>query len=156
MNTGVDEATVVIDADPAEVWELVTDVTRMGRWSPEARGGRWRRPATGPAVGARFFGFNSHGPVFWATRCEVVECEEPKRFAFTVAESGMEWGWRLEPEDGGTRVTQWRRHTRPAPKIIKALLATGVLGRDREQLLVDGMHRTLGALTQHLESRRRA
>ncbi|HBM56923.1 MAG TPA: SRPBCC family protein, partial [Acidimicrobiaceae bacterium] len=28
-------------APPEEVWALVSDLTRMGEWSPEAKGGRW-------------------------------------------------------------------------------------------------------------------
>ncbi len=148
----VDEATVVIDADPETIWALVTDITRMGEWSPEAKGGRWFGRARGPAEGARFLGFNSHGMVWWATRCTVVEFDPPQRFAFRVAESGMTWGWRLEPAaDGGTRVTQWRDQTNSTNVLIKAVQRSGILGRDRERLMVDGMHRTLGALKTHLE-----
>lgn len=149
----MDEATVVIDADPATIWALVTDITRMGEWSPEARGGRWLGGARGPAAGARFLGFNRHGLVWWATRCTVVECDAPRRFAFRVAESGMTWGWRLEPgEAGGTRVTQWRDQTSPTNILIRTVQRSGILGRDRERLMVDGMHRTLGALKSHLEA----
>ncbi|MGI5125775.1 SRPBCC family protein [Pseudonocardia sp. CA-107938] len=147
----MDEATVVIDAPAPAIWELVTDVTRMGRWSPEARGARWFGGARGPAVGARFVGFNRHGLVWWATRCTVVECDEPHRFAFQVAESGMTWGWRLEPVDGGTSVTEWRDQTRSTNVLIKAVQRSGIIGRDRERLMVDGMHRTLGAVKAYLE-----
>ena len=30
----VDEVSIDIDAPPERVWDLVTDVTAMGRWSP--------------------------------------------------------------------------------------------------------------------------
>jgi uncharacterized protein YndB with AHSA1/START domain len=150
----MNEATVTIAADPEQVWALVTDIRRMGEWSPENIGGRWLGRAKGPALGARFIGFNAHGLIRWPTRCRVIECEPPDRFAFRVAESGMAWGWRLEPENGGTRLTQWRERVVPLNPIVKAFLATGVLGRDREALLVDGMHQTLGALKAHAERRR--
>ncbi len=42
----VDEASVTIAAAPERVWALVTDITRMGEWSPESTGGRWTRGAT--------------------------------------------------------------------------------------------------------------
>lgn len=148
----MDEATTTIDAPPERVWALITDITRMGEWSPENTGGRWTRgPArgsepAGPAVGARFVGSNRHGWVRWSTHCRVVECAEPARFAFTVAENRMTWGWRLEPHDGGTRLTQWRDRTAPPNLAVRALVASGLLGRDREQLMVDGMHRTLEAV----------
>lgn len=142
---------MVIDADPEAVWALVTDITRMGEWSPEAKGGRWLGGARGPTVGARFLGFNAHGLIWWATRCTVVECDPSERFAFAVTESGMTWGWRIEQESGGARVTQWRDRTRSTSVLIKAVQRSGILGRDREHLMVDGMHRTLGALKTHLE-----
>ncbi|HAS09465.1 MAG TPA: SRPBCC family protein, partial [Acidimicrobiaceae bacterium] len=45
-----------IAAPPQRVWELISDITRMGEWSPETTGGKWLKGATGPAVGARFRG----------------------------------------------------------------------------------------------------
>jgi hypothetical protein len=52
------DARVHIDAKPAELYDLVTDVTRMGEWSPECVRCVWLDGATGPAVGARFRGSN--------------------------------------------------------------------------------------------------
>ncbi|MDX1605235.1 MAG: SRPBCC family protein, partial [Candidatus Competibacterales bacterium] len=45
-----------IAAPAEEVWNLVADVTRMGEWSPEATGAKWRKDASGPTVGASFQG----------------------------------------------------------------------------------------------------
>lgn len=151
MDESVDEVSVTVEAPPERVWALVTDITAMGAWSPENRGGRWTGGADGPAVGARFVAWNAHGPVRWPTRCRVVECAAPHRFAFDVTESAMRWGWRLEPEGPGTRLTQWRRHVGRSAPLVRALVATGIVGRDRERLMVDGMHRTLGALKVHAE-----
>lgn len=130
-----------IDAAPAAVWELVTDVGRYGEWSPENRGGAWANG--GPALGARFTGSNRRGVMRWSTQCEVIEYEWPSRFGFEVAESRMRWGYRLEPEAGGTRVTEWRSHVAPLPLPFRVIAATGLLGRDRERLLVEDMRQTL-------------
>ncbi len=147
----MNEAVVTVAASPERLWDLVTDITRMGEWSPENRGGRWRGGARGPAVGARFIGANAHGWVWWPTRCRVVECERPSRFAFTVAESGMTWGWRIDPDGSGARLTQWREHTTTPNVLVKAVVASGIIGRDRETLMVDGMHRTLAAVKAYAE-----
>lgn len=99
----MDRAERTVQAPPERVWELVSDITRAGEWSPEATGGRWRGDATGPAVGARFTGGNRHGRIRWSTHCRVTECEPPHRFTFVVTESRTAWGWILEPAgDGAT------------------------------------------------------
>lgn len=147
----MNEATVTIEADPSRVWETVTDITRMGEWSPECTGGKWVRGATGPTAGARFVGSNAHGFMRWRTHCQVVLHEPEHRFAFTVAESGMTWGWRVEPEGDGTRLTQWREHSARTPFIGRIAVGSGLLGKDRERLMVDGMHRTLEAVKTRLE-----
>ena len=61
-----DSVTVHMSA-PAEevVWELVSDVTSIGKFSPETFEAEWLDGATGPAVGARFRGHvkrNGKGP----------------------------------------------------------------------------------------------
>lgn len=144
----MDQASVRIAAPPERVWALVTDITRMGEWSPEATGGRWE-DSTGPAPGARFVGTNRHGPIRWSTHCRVTECEPPSRFTFVVRENRMAWGWILEADvsdPGVTLLTQWREHLGPTPWPARLLVASGLLGRDREPAMVDGMRRTLDAV----------
>ena len=44
-------------AAPAEkVWALVSDLPRMGEWSPENAGGKWVKGATGPGARRRLQG----------------------------------------------------------------------------------------------------
>ena len=45
-----DEVTVHIDAPIEEVWALVSDVTRIGEFSPETFEAEWLDGATGPAA----------------------------------------------------------------------------------------------------------
>jgi uncharacterized protein YndB with AHSA1/START domain len=49
-----------VNASPETVFAMVSDLTRMGEWSPENQGGQWVKGATGPAVGAQFKGRNSN------------------------------------------------------------------------------------------------
>ena len=103
--------TVQVDAPPEQVWALVSDVTKIGRYSPETFEAVWVEPATGPAVGAKFRGHvkrNGWGPTYWTT-CTVLVCEPGREFTFGVG-NGDEplswWGYTLEPNDGGTAVTE--------------------------------------------------
>ncbi len=106
-----DSVTVHVDAPPLQVWELLSDVTRIGDYSPETFEAEWLDGATAPAVGARFRGHvkrNQKGPVYWTT-CTVLECEPGKVFSFGVGPGDTPlnvWSYRLEPSNGGTDVTE--------------------------------------------------
>lgn len=102
-----------MNAPPAVVWDLISDVTRIGEFSPETLEGRWIGGATGPAVGAKFQGRvkrNGRGPTYWTT-CRVTRSEPERDFAFVVEVpgSGREvntWRYRLTPVGTGTDVTE--------------------------------------------------
>ena len=49
-----DRAEIDIAAPPEAVWDLISDVTRMGDWSPECYRCTWLDGGTGPRAGARF------------------------------------------------------------------------------------------------------
>ncbi len=107
-------ATTVIHRPVSEVFGAVSDVTRMGEWSPECTGGRWVAPATGPAVGAKFEGDNiaQAGPITlkrWTTTSEVTECVPDKVFEF-VTEGFTTWRFELTGVEGVTTVTESFRH----------------------------------------------
>ncbi|GAB4085408.1 hypothetical protein GCM10028784_20380 [Myceligenerans cantabricum] len=99
------EESVWIDAEPRAVWELISDVTRMGEWSPECRRCSWRGRARG--VGAQFIGWNRRRGVVWVTNNRVEEWEPGRAFAFRTTTNGVRWGYRLTPRDGGTLITEW-------------------------------------------------
>jgi hypothetical protein len=138
----VDEICLKIDASPRKVWDLVTDVTRYGEWSPESAGGRWLA-GVGGRVGASFRGRNRRGPFRWSTTCTVVEWERPRRFTFEVEVSRMRWGYRLVPDGDGTLLCEWREHIGSPSAPVRALVSLGLLGRDREARMVEGMRSTL-------------
>ena len=73
-----------INAPAERVWSLISDVTRMGEWSPETTSCAWLKGATTAAVGARFKGINQNGKKKWSTTCKVSQCEPGKSFAFLV------------------------------------------------------------------------
>ncbi|GAB2979555.1 SRPBCC family protein [Nocardioides montaniterrae] len=139
------EVSVHMKATPQEIWALLSDVTRIGEFSPETFEAKWTRGSTGPAVGATFRGHvkrNGVGPVYW-TPCTVTRCVPGEVFEFAVglsAEKAMNtWGYRLQPENDGTRVTEYFRLT-PAWYLRGYWL---VLGRLRGRTNERGMRTTL-------------
>lgn len=108
------EVTRVLPATPEAVYALVSDLPRMGEFSPENTGGSWVKGATGPAVGAKFKGTNAKGKKKWSTDATVTTAEPGKEFAFDVTAAGMKvagWGFSIEPAEGGSKVTHfWDDH----------------------------------------------
>ncbi len=141
-----------IAAPPEELYALISDVTNMGRWSPENHTCEWIGGATGPAVGARFKGANSRGRRRWSTKSTVVAADPGRRFAFDVALGPMaisRWAYDFEADGDGCRVTEswtdrragWMR--RAAPPVM------GV--RDQAAHNRAGMEATLAALKASVE-----
>lgn len=102
-----------IDAPPDRVWGLVSDITKMGEYSPEVIEAEWIDGATGPSVGARYRGHvkrNENWPVLYWTTCEVTECVPGQVFEFAVVMGDRPINtWRYEFEatpDGGTKLTE--------------------------------------------------
>ena len=148
-----DAVTVHIDAPPAEVWALVSDVTRIGEYSPETFEAEWLDGATGPEVGARFRGHvkrNGRGPTYWAP-CVVTECEPERVFEFGVGRPGQAintWRYELEPTEGGTDVTE---SFRLADNIGTRIYWT-LLGKLRGRTNREGMRTTLERMKAELEA----
>ncbi len=143
------EITVSRDiAAPAEsVWALVTDITRMGEWSPESQGGSWVKGASGAAVGARFKGTNANGKKSWSTDCEVTVCEPGQTFEFVVKAGPMAiatWRYDFTPTETGCHVTETWTDNRGGLAKFLGKFASGVA--DRESHNRTGMEATLAAL----------
>ncbi len=147
-----DSVTVHMDASPDDVWALVSDVTRIGSYSPETFEAEWLDGASGPAVGAKFRGHvkrNGKGPVYWTT-CVVTECVPGARFGFDVLTGDKalnHWAYAIEPAGGGSDVTEsFRLAPTAAMKLYWA-----VLGWARGKTNRNGMRTTLEAIKVEVE-----
>lgn len=96
---------IVVAASPEEVYDLVSDVTRTGEWSPQCRECWWEPGATG-AVGDFFGGRQETPERTWETRSRVEEAQRPRAFAWSVNDRKVLWRYDLEAVDGGTRLTE--------------------------------------------------
>jgi uncharacterized protein YndB with AHSA1/START domain len=149
-----DSVTVHMSASPQEVWELVSDVTSIGKYSPETFEAEWIEGSTGPAVGARFRGHvkrNGIGPIYW-TKCTVTECEPGKVFAFGVDGPGGKpvnvWRYDIAPSGDGSDVTESFQLRNMLPLKLYWL----VMGRLRGRTNVKGMRTTLERIKAVVEA----
>jgi uncharacterized protein YndB with AHSA1/START domain len=147
-----DSVTVHINATPDQVWDLVSDVTRIGEYSPETFEAEWLGDATGPAVGASFRGHvkrNGKGPVYWTT-CTVVACDPGRDFAFAVGPEGKQlntWRYQLAAAGDGTDVTESFQLTDNAGLRLYWKLLGWARGRTNR----NGMRTTLERMKAELE-----
>jgi carbon monoxide dehydrogenase subunit G len=143
--------TTDIDAPAERVWALVSDLPRMGDYSPEASGGRWVGGG-GPSVGAVFRGRNAKGLRRWSTRCTVVRCVPGEEFAFEVSAVGMvaaEWSYDLESTGYGCRVTETWTDRRGALLTQLGKVVTGV--SDRSAFTAQSIEQTLARVKDRAE-----
>ena len=143
-----------VDAPPDAVYALVSDLPRMGEWSPECQRCDWLGGASAATVGARFKGHNRIGWRRWSTKGEVVVAEPGRELAWDVKSvfnlPVARWRYVLQPKaEGGTEVTESMEDQRG--RLIKVLgtLVSGV--GDRAAHNTEGMRATLQRIKTEAE-----
>lgn len=144
---------IFVAASPKEVYAAVSDITRMGEWSPVCTAGWWEEGA-GPSVGSAFTGRNEADGRTWETQCEVIAADEGKKFGFSVNKGRVFWVYSMEAVEGGTELTEsWeltpagqdfyveRHGADEAPTHIQA----------RVEAAHSGIHETLSAMKRVIE-----
>ncbi len=145
-------ASITIDRPVAEVFAAVSDIARMGEWSPECVECRWADGVTGPGLGASFAGDNvaKAGPLTlkrWTTTSQVTNYELDAVFEF-LAEGHTTWRYDFETRDGSTVVTE--SFSFAPPEGMQKFLYETVMGRSKS--MVKGMDATLERLKVALET----
>jgi uncharacterized protein YndB with AHSA1/START domain len=146
------EVTREIAASPEDVYAAISDVTRMGEWSPECTSCQWHDGFDGPAVGATFDGHNRNGAQEWTTQGKVITADPGQAFAFECSMYDFHyatWGYRIEPTETGCRVIEWTADLRPPTAIEFSRQTSGIDDRTERNLLT--MRATLERLAAAVE-----
>lgn len=148
------EVSVHVDAAPEQVWELVSDLPRMGEWSPECYRCTWLDGAGTARPGARFKGHNRRGVRRWTTTGTVVTAEPGRELSFDVHSvfdlPVSRWTYRITPgPDGGCHVTEAWEDRRGGLMKVLGNIASGV--SDRAEHNGEGMRRTLERIKEAAE-----
>ena len=96
---------IVVARSPEVLYDMVSDVTRMGEWSPVCQA-CWWDDGDGPRAGAWFTGRNELPERTWETRSQVVAADRGREFAFEVNSGWVRWGYTFTAVDSGTQVTE--------------------------------------------------
>jgi uncharacterized protein YndB with AHSA1/START domain len=143
-------AQIDIDATPAKVWELVSDLRLMPKWSPQCR----LMKAFGPvAPGTKTVNVNRRKFLFWPTTSQVTEVVPERKLAFRVNENNTVWTYELEPTATGTRLVE-SRHAENGVKAVSNMLVNAVMGGvpSFEAELIDGMNASLARIKAAAEA----
>lgn len=152
-----DSTSVVVSATPEGIYGLVSDLPRMGEWSPECQRVEWEHGSSGPVQGATFVGHNRGGPrgiMKWSRRGRVLVADPGREFAFVTEEGGHEstvWRYRFEAVEGGTRITESYEVKR-----IPAWARVVDVPTNRARELREAMEHTLARLSVSAEARDQA
>ncbi|MFT3900739.1 MAG: SRPBCC family protein [Gordonia sp. (in: high G+C Gram-positive bacteria)] len=130
---------IVVAADPAVVYDVVSHPDRIPEFSPENTRGVVDDPDRAAYAGMTFTGWNRRLGFRWSTRCEVTAADPNRRFEFAVRRWGFgpvmapvavaTWTFTLEPVDGGTRVTETWTDDRGWPDGVAAVFDRIVTGK---------------------------
>jgi hypothetical protein len=149
-----------IAASPEVVWELVSDITRIGDWSTECYRCEWDAGQV-PGLGATFTGHNRFGDKEWSNQSTIVEWVRSERVAWEVRLTGRaaekfgsdavtRWGFIIEGTETGTRLSQVTDDMRPEElKVMGAKFLPEI--PDRAQRNLETMEATLAAIAADCE-----
>jgi hypothetical protein len=108
-----DRVELEIQAGAEELYGMVSDLPRIGEWSPECEGVEWEGDVTVPVENTTFVGHNAVGPgrrIRYSRHGRVLVADPGREFAFITDEGGREstvWRYRFEPLAAqSTRVTE--------------------------------------------------
>jgi heme-degrading monooxygenase HmoA len=155
MNTRGVTVSRFIAARPETVFAAITDITRMGEFSPETASTEWVDGHDSPRVGARYVGHNRYGAKQWSIETEIVEMVDNERFSFdcyspSTGKVFAHWGYIIEPAEGGCTVTEWTEDVRSEESKAASAARLGIPDRLTHNRL--GMAETLQRLATACEA----
>jgi hypothetical protein len=145
---------ITVEASTPQLYDLVSDITRTGQWSPVCRSCWWDDQGEAGQVGAWFTGLNELPGRTWETRSQVVVAERGREFAWVVGGSFVRWGFVLAPVPSGTELTESWEFLPGGIAMFEQKFGddAGTQIADRTQQALDGVPRTLRAIRALAES----
>ncbi len=148
------QESVLVSASADTLYDLVSDITRTGEWSPVCTSCWWDDEAEAGQVGAWFTGHNELPDRTWETRSEVVAAERGREFAWVVGGTYVRWGFALDAADDGTMLTESWEFLPAGIAMFEEKFGDGAHDQiaDRTQQALDGIPTTLAAIKRIAEA----
>ena len=148
------QESTIVEASADFLYDLLSDITRTGEWSPVCTSCWWDDEAEAGRVGAWFTGRNELPHRTWETRCEVVAAERGREFAWVVGGSFVRWGFSFAAAENGTVLTESWEFLPGGIAMFKEKFGEEAPAQitDRTQQALDGIPKTLAAIKRIAEA----
>ena len=148
------QESITVEASPEALYDLVSDVTRTGSWSPVCKSCWWDEDAEAGKVGAWFTGRNELPNRTWETRSQVVVAERGREFAWVVGGRFVRWSFSMDPTQTGTTLTESWEFLPDGIAMFEQRFADEAEAQiaDRTRQALEGIPQTLAAIKRIAES----
>lgn len=153
-DTHIYSESITIEAPAQTVYDIVSDITRTGEWSPVCTSCWWDDDVIVGVVGAWFTGRNELPDRTWETRSQVVSAEPGREFAWVVGGKFVRWGYTLANVDAGTVLTESWEFLPEGIAMFGEKYGDQASAQiaDRTQQALSGIPKTLSAIKRIAES----
>ena len=153
-NTRQHQESVTVQVTAETLYNLVSDITRTGEWSPVCTSCWWDDEASAGHAGAWFTGRNEIPGRSWETRSQVVAAERGREFAWVVGGRFVRWGFTLTPAGNGTTLTESWEFLPEGIAMFGEKYGDEADAQiaERTQQALDGIPKTLAAIKRIAES----
>lgn len=148
------EESITVKASPQDLYDIVSDITRTGEWSPVCTSCWWDDEESAGSVGAWFTGHNVLPERTWDTRSLVVVADPGREFAWVVGGTFIRWGYTLTAVDAGTVLTEMWEILPEGVEMFEEKYGDEAAAQiaDRTQHALAGIPKTLAAIKRIAES----
>ena len=148
------QESTIVEASADFLYDLLSDITRTGEWSPVCTSCWWDDEAEAGRVGAWFTGRNELPHRTWETRSEVVTAERGREFAWVVGGSFVRWGFSFAAAESGTVITESWEFLPGGIAMFEEKFGNEAPAQitDRTQQALDGIPKTLAAIKRIAEA----
>src|SRR5579875_2777047 len=148
------QESITVEASAEAIYDLVSDITRTGSWSPVCTSCWWDDEDDAGQVGAWFTGRNELPSRTWQTRSQVAVAERGREFAWVVGGRFVRWSFSMAPTETGTILTECWEFLPEGIAMFEERFGDEADAQiaDRTQQALDGIPRTLAAIKRIAES----
>jgi len=148
------QESVTVNVSAQDLYDIVSDVTRTGEWSPVCTSCWWDDDASAGSVGAWFTGRNVLPDRTWETKSQVVVAEPGREFAWVVGGKLVRWGYTLTAVDAGTVLTEMWEILPEGIEMFEEKYGDEAAAQiaDRTHHALTGIPKTLAAIKRIAES----